>query len=242
MIAPPSNTIIKFADNTVFGLIADNNEQLTRLELAHLVEWCENSSLVLNTNKTKEFRRTRRKAHLPLHIHGGAVESVERLKFLGVTLSDHLTWTSNTSSLVKKKAQQRPFFLGKLKQAQLPVKLLLNLYRTTILTNCITAWYRSCTAAERKDLHRVAETAQRAVRTELPHQDDVCTNRLRTKTSSITSDTSHPGHRPFELLPSGKRYRTSQSRTRGLRNSFFLRAVATIIIITPLAPNTHPPQ
>lgn len=190
-----------------------------------------------------DFRRT---AHLSLYIRGEAVESVERLKFLGATLStlsNHLTWTSNTSSLVKK-AQQRLFFLGKLKQAQLPLKLLLNLHRTTILTNCITVWYRSCAAAKRKDLHRVVKTAQRVVRTELPHLDDVYTNRLRTKTSSIPSDTSHPGHRLFELLPSGKRYRTTQSRTSRLRNSFFLRALATI---TPHqtphpTPTTHPPQ
>lgn len=106
-----------------------------------------------------DFRRT---GHLPLHIHGEAVESVERLKSLGVTLSNRLTWTSNTSSLVKK-AQQRLFFLGKLKQEQLPQKLLLNFYRMTILTNCITVRYRSCTAAERKYLHRVVKAAQRVV-------------------------------------------------------------------------------
>lgn len=35
----PSNTIIKFVDNTmVFGLIADNEETANRLEVAHLVK------------------------------------------------------------------------------------------------------------------------------------------------------------------------------------------------------------
>ena len=127
----------------------------------HLTDWCKEHNLVLNTSKTKElivyFRRTKKEVHLPLHIHREAVESVEDLRFLGVNISNKLTWTSNTSNLVKK-AQQRLFFLRKLRQARLPQKLLVNFYRSTIestVTSCITVWYTSCTAAERKDLQRV---------------------------------------------------------------------------------------
>ena len=85
-------------------------------------------------------------------------------------MSKQLTWTTNTSLLVKQ-AQQRLFFPRKLKQAKLPQKLLLNFYRSTvetILTNCATAWYASCTAAERIDQHRVVKAAQRVVGMELP--------------------------------------------------------------------------
>lgn len=62
-------------------------------------------------------------------------------------MSKQLTWTANNSHLVKK-AQQRLFFLRKLTQVQLPQKLLLNFYRSTIesiLTNCATVWYASYT-------------------------------------------------------------------------------------------------
>ena len=41
-----------------------------------------------------DFRRTGRRGHPPLHINGEAVECVNELRFLGVTLSYKLTWTS----------------------------------------------------------------------------------------------------------------------------------------------------
>ncbi|XP_062843794.1 alpha-tectorin-like [Trichomycterus rosablanca] len=94
-----------------------------RQEVAYLSDWCRLNNLALNTSKTKEividFRRTNEIDHLPLHINGEEVEMVESLKFLGVYMSDQLTWTVNTSHLIKK-AQQRLFFLRKLKKAKLP--------------------------------------------------------------------------------------------------------------------------
>lgn len=45
---------------------------------------------------------------------------------------------------------------------------------------------------------------------------------------SFISDMSHPGHPLFELLPSDKWYRLTQSHTNRLKNSFFPSAVASI--------------
>lgn len=99
--------IIKFADDfIVICLISDNNKMAYRTEVDHLVRWFKDNDVVLNTSKTKEmiidFRRTNHKVHLPLYIHGEEGESVKRLKFLRVTMSKQLTWTINTSALVKK--------------------------------------------------------------------------------------------------------------------------------------------
>ncbi|KAI2653210.1 putative RNA-directed DNA polymerase from transposon BS [Labeo rohita] len=60
-----SNTKVKIADDTtIVGLISENNEIYYREEVQHLVEWCVDSDLVLNTTKTKEiivdYRRTRK--------------------------------------------------------------------------------------------------------------------------------------------------------------------------------------
>lgn len=231
----PSNTIIKFADDTtVVGLITGEDETAYRHEVEHLTQWCGENNLVLNTSKTKEmvidFRRSKVEPHAPLYIQGEIVEQVEKLKFLGVTLSNQLSWTNNTTQLVKK-AQQRLFFLRKLKRAKLPVKLLINFYRSTIesiLTYSATVWYASCTAAERHSLHRVVKAAQRIIRSELPGLDTIYHNRLQKKALSILRDITHPGHSMFELLPSGRRFRTIRTRTNRLRNSFYPRAVASI--------------
>ncbi|KAI4896218.1 hypothetical protein NFI96_025832, partial [Prochilodus magdalenae] len=234
-----SNTIIKFADDaTIVGLISDGDERAYRNEVECLDGWCKVNDLVLNTSKTKEivvdFRRTKKSDHLPLHISGAEVERVEKVKFLGVHITNHLTRSSNTSYLCMR-AQQRLYFLRKLKQAQLPQKLLVNFYHSTIesiLSHCMIVWYSSCTVSERKDLHRVVKVAGRIIGTDLPSLDSVYTSRLKKKASSISRDATHPGHCLFDLLPSGKRYRAIRTKTNRLRNSFFPRAVVS----------TTPPQ
>ena len=233
-----SNTIIKFADDTtIVGLISDGDERAYRNEVECLDGWCKVNDLVLNTSKTKEivvdFRRTKKSDHLPLHISGEEVERVEKVKFLGVHITNHLTWSSNTSYLCMR-AQQRLYFLRKLKQAQLSQKLLVNFSSTieSILSHCMIVWYSSCTVSERKDLHRVVKVAGRIIGTDLPSLDSVYTSRLKKKASSISRDATHPGHCLFDLLPSGKRYRAIRTKTNRLRNSFFPRAVVS----------TTPPQ
>ncbi|TWW59001.1 hypothetical protein D4764_06G0005310 [Takifugu flavidus] len=86
----------------------------------------------------------------------------------------------------------------------------------------------SCTIAEHKALQRVVKTAQRITRTTLPAIGDVQRKRCLHRARSILKDSSHPAHRLFSLLPSGRRYRTLRTRTSRLRNSFFPRAVSLL--------------
>ncbi|KAI3372023.1 hypothetical protein L3Q82_006890 [Scortum barcoo] len=79
-------------------------------EVEQLEGWCRQNNLCINVKKTKEmivdFRRGR---HLPspLYIGGTAVEVVSSFRYLGVHISDDLTWSKNTSCLIRK-AHQRP--------------------------------------------------------------------------------------------------------------------------------------
>ncbi|KAI3373024.1 hypothetical protein L3Q82_023467, partial [Scortum barcoo] len=183
-----TNTIVKFADDTtIVGLILDNDETHYREEIQHLTQWCSNNNLVLNTSKTKEvivdYRRSRRTEHAPLLIHGEAVERVNNIKFLGIHITSDLTWSKNTAHLIKK-AQQRLFFLRKLKRAGLSPQLLTNFYRATIESIlCLSAavWYGSCTAQDRKDLARVVKTAQGIVGSPLPDLDSIYAGRMQKK-------------------------------------------------------------
>ncbi|KAI4894685.1 hypothetical protein NFI96_032407 [Prochilodus magdalenae] len=101
-----------------------------------------------------DFRRTRRD-HSPLHIDGSTVEIIKSTKFLGVHLAEDLTWSLNTSTITKK-AQQRLYFLRRLRKAHPPAPILTTLNRGTIesiLSSCITAWFGNCTASDRKSLY-----------------------------------------------------------------------------------------
>ncbi|KAI4878794.1 hypothetical protein NFI96_009235 [Prochilodus magdalenae] len=205
-----SSNHIKFADDTtVVGLINKNDESAYREEVQRLTDWCRTNNLSLNVDKTKEmvvdFRRTRRD-HSPLHIDGSTVEIVKSTKFLGVHLAEDLTWSLNTSTITKK-AQQRLYFLRRLRKAHLPPPILTTFYRGTIesiLSSCITAWFGNCTASDRKSLQRVVRTAEKIIGVSLPTITDIYTTRCIRKATSIVDDHTHPSHTLFTLLPSGK--------------------------------------
>ncbi len=100
---PPShnsNLFIKFADDTtVVGLISNRDETNYRSEVSRLAGWCRDNNLSLNVEKTKEivvdFRRVHTQ-HAPLTINGATVERASSTKFLGVHITEDLSWTNNT--------------------------------------------------------------------------------------------------------------------------------------------------
>ena len=226
-----NNHIVKFADDTTLvGLITKGDETQYRMEVDLLTTWCRDNNLLLNVSKTKEivvdFQRGHTQ-HLPLTIDGAAVERVSSTKFLGVHISEDLSWTTNTASLAKK-AQRRLYFLRKLRRASAPPSIMTTFYRGTIesiLTSCIAVWGGSCTEYNRKALQRIVNTAGRIIGASLPSLKDIYTTRLTRKATTIVSDASHPAHNLFDLLPSGKRYRSLRSRTTRLTNSFIHQAV-----------------
>uniref|UniRef100_A0A1A8GH13 Reverse transcriptase domain-containing protein n=1 Tax=Nothobranchius korthausae TaxID=1143690 RepID=A0A1A8GH13_9TELE len=231
-----SNHIIKFADDTtVVGLISKNDESAYREEVQRLTNWCKDNNLSLNVDKTKEmvvdFRRIRGD-HTPLSINGSSVEIVDSTKFLGVHLEKGLSWSLNTSFL-HRKAQQRLFFLRKLKKAQLPPRILTTFYRGTIesiLSSCITAWFGNCAISDRKTLQRIVRTAEKIIGVSLPSIKDIYTTRCIRKATSIVADCTHPFHTLFTLLPSEKRYRSIRAHTSRLCNSFFPQAIRLLNI------------
>ncbi|XP_048010547.1 zinc finger protein 501-like [Megalobrama amblycephala] len=75
----PSNTIVKFADDTtIVGLITDNSETSYREEIHHFTEWCSQNNQDLYMTKTKElivdFRKSKCTEYSVLCIHNNEVE------------------------------------------------------------------------------------------------------------------------------------------------------------------------
>ncbi|MCI4385498.1 hypothetical protein PGIGA_G00051260 [Pangasianodon gigas] len=205
------NIIVKFADDTaVIGRITGRDEAAYRREVASLVTWCEDNNLTLNTDKTKEMivdMKKERRTHQPLFIRELEVERVSSFKYLGVHISEDLTWTLNTTQLVKK-AQQRLYFLRRLRKFGMSPKILSNFYSCvveSVLTSCITVWYGSTTVRDRKRLQRVVRTAEKIIRTTLPSLQTIYHRRVHRRAASILKDPNHPQHGLFTLLPSGRR-------------------------------------
>ncbi|KAK0154096.1 hypothetical protein N1851_003813 [Merluccius polli] len=94
-------------------------------------------------------------------------------------------------------------------------------------------WYGNCSASDQKALQRVVKIAQRITGSPLPSIEAVQRKQCLRKARSIAKDNSHPNHRLFTLLPSGKRLQVPGHPTSRFRGSFFPQAV-TLLNSTPI--------
>ncbi len=162
-----STSIIKFADDTVvLGLISNNDETAYLDEVERLTSRCQDNCLSLNVSKTKELIVDFRKRHLlpytPLMISGTPVERVSSFKYLGVNISEDLTWTTHIQTQVKK-AKQRLYHLRQLRKFRVSPTILKTCYSGTIesvLTQCISVWYGNSSSQDCKALQRVVRLAE----------------------------------------------------------------------------------
>ncbi len=80
---------------------------------------CQDNCLYLNVSKTKElivdFRERQQWPYTPFMISGTPVERVSSFKYLGVNISEDLTWTAHIQTQVKK-ARQRLYHLRQLRE------------------------------------------------------------------------------------------------------------------------------
>ncbi|KAK3531012.1 hypothetical protein QTP70_007865 [Hemibagrus guttatus] len=161
-----STNIIKFAvvcltsNNTaVVGLISNNNKTAYLEEIKNLEKWCQDNNLLLNVSKTKElivdFSTKHERNYL--NINGTPVERVDSFWYLGVHITQVLSWSCHVNTLVKK-ARQRLYHLRCLKDFKLPSEVLKTFYTCTIesiLMGSMTAWFGNSTKQDRQALQRV---------------------------------------------------------------------------------------
>ena len=83
------------------------------------------------------------------------MEQVESFKFLGVHITNKLSWSKHIKTVIFPHRRLKRFGMGS--------QILKKLYSCTIesiLTFCITTWYGDCSASDHKVLQRVVRTAQ----------------------------------------------------------------------------------
>ena len=117
------------------------------------------------------------------------------------------------ANTIVKKAHQRLYFLRRQKKFGMSSTTFTNFYRCTIesiLSGCITAWYGSSSAQDRKELQKVVIVAHSITQTSLPSIDSVYTSHCLGKAASIIKDPMPPW--TFSLPPSsfGKKIQKSE--------------------------------
>ncbi len=174
---------------------------------------------------TVDFRKRQQQPYTPLMISGTPVERVSSFKYLGVNISEDLTWTAHMTQV--KKARQRLYHLRQLRKFRVSPAILKTFYSGTIesvLTQCISVWYGNATNQD-KALQRVVRLAERISGSALPSLQDIYLKRCKNRAAKIIKDSNYPGNHLFTLLPSGKRFRSMMAKTERLRSSFFPQAI-----------------
>ena len=216
--------IIKYADDTVIsGNMSDTkseNDYVTTVN--KFVEWCERHHLKLNVTKTKEmiidFRRSPH-ARPPLIIQGSAVERVHNYKYLGTTVCNTLDWSCNIT-LLRKKCNQRMYFLRMMRKMHVDKTILILFYRAlieSIATNNIICYFGNATQADRKKLDSARRIAQRIIGSSLHEIPTLYEERVVAKVKRIMNDPTHPLHPNYNYNRSGFRLcvpRSARARTR----------------------------
>ena len=96
---------------TVVGLITDNDVTAYREVVKILVVSCQSlpKELIMDNGKKK------RAEHAPIHIDGAVMERVKCFKFFSVHITNKLTWSKHTKTVVTR-ARQHLFPLRRLKR------------------------------------------------------------------------------------------------------------------------------
>ncbi|KAL3048617.1 hypothetical protein OYC64_007214 [Pagothenia borchgrevinki] len=116
-----------------------------------------------------------------------------------------------------------------LKKFNLPKTMMVNFYTSimeSILTSSITIWY--ATAKDKGRLQRVIRSAEKVIGCNLPSLHDLHASRTLRRAGKIVADPSHPGHKLFTPLPSGRRLRSIRTKTSRHLNSFFPSATGLL--------------
>ncbi|KAK1792916.1 hypothetical protein P4O66_001642 [Electrophorus voltai] len=195
---------------------------MKRLMVMEMTDMIQNPSVIhqhnypirqLNVSKTKELvvdcSEKQEWCYQPVRISGTTVERVDSFRYLGVHISQDLSWSRHTNSLAKK-ARQHLYHLRCLRDFRLPSKVLRNFYTCTIesiLTGNITVWFGNSTKQDRQALQRVVRSAEHITHMELPDLQSIYYKRCQTKARRIVKDPTHPNNRLFSLLREQRSHR-----------------------------------
>ena len=148
-------------------------------------------------------------------------------KYLGTEIDANLSWKVNTNAICKK-VQKRLYFLRRLRQFNVHKDIMLTFHRTFILsvqTSNFLCWYGALNIQEKKQLKRLTKIASRIIGHELDDLDALYKQRVLKKAYKIMRDNHHPLVGEYTYLPSGRRLRSMNCKSKRSMNSFVATSI-----------------
>ena len=93
------------------------------------------------------------------------------------------------------------------------------------LSFSITVWFGRASQDEINQIESVVKYASKLIGLNMPSIRSLYLSRSLRKSKRIVQDEYHPANHLFELLPSGKRYRSIKTKTTRFNNSFYPQAL-----------------
>ena len=165
-------------------------------------------------------------------VNNKPVEQVATFRYLGVLLSNDMTWNDHISAITSKD-HKRVFFLRKLKQAGVSANILEMLYKSvvmSVMTYCIVLLYDALSSLDKSKLSRLQSLAQKIIGSNVLLTDisSVYDSRLLAKILQIYNDLTHPLNDKLVLLPSGRRLRSASTKSVKYNKTFVLTAITAL--------------
>ena len=172
-----SSTPRMFADDCAFSRKIDSpaDTALLQDDLNKLQEWERKWDMEFNASKCKLLRITRRTSQAVLTnytIHGEALESVAKEKYLGVVFNTKLNWNDHISTVVGKARGTLGFLQRNFSAAPKRTKQMLYTSKVRSVLGCASTVWAPHTAENKKKLEAVQKKAARFVNNNYNWQAD----------------------------------------------------------------------
>nr|CAH8864496.1 unnamed protein product [Trichobilharzia regenti] len=239
---PSSNDInfVKYADDLTVSLPVKCQNDCSKLNgfLSEISQWSKENGLTLNPSKCQTVNFTFRhksdlnklvSAHEVCNIDGTEIETKSEIKYLGVTLSSDLSWSSHILT-ISKKIYRLTFYIKKLRHSGVTQPLLLQFVNSRILPIILYCSPLVFPGLLKKDytlLRRMLKVVSRVSSLPLSQLVNILVDRHMDScekwAKSILSDSQHPLHSQLSpCISSGKTrslYRKLYARTSKYKNS-----------------------
>ena len=224
----PNQFVIKFSDDTVILSLLKSNSNIDSHTsgVDNFTEWCDQHHLRINVNKTQEIIVDPRSIgdHSMIAVHDHNIEQVSSYKYLGVQIDKDLSWHTHVTTLCSK-IHQRLHFLRRLRLFGVSQNIMLTFYRASIesiLRYGISSWFGNLTVVYKSQITRLVNMAGKIMGMATPpiRPQAIFEQAVMRQAENIVSDPSHVLNPEYDLLPSGRRYRTSKWGCNRYKHSF----------------------